>query len=98
MPLYSFRDTETNEVYDIFLSISELDVYKNDNPTHERYIDSAPSIVSGVSIRGKMDDGFKDVLSKISEAHPTSVLADEYGKKTIKQSQTERVVRKHMKS
>jgi len=50
--------------------------------------------VSGVSITGKLDDGFKDVLSKISEAHPDSELASQHGKKTVKQTQTERAVRK----
>jgi hypothetical protein len=94
MPLYSFRDLETNEIFDIFLSIANLDEYKKQHPQHERYIDGAPSIVSGVSITGKLHDGFKDVLSKISEAHPDSELASQHGKKTVKQTQTERAVRK----
>jgi hypothetical protein len=94
MPLYSFRDTSSDEIFDIFLSIKDLDEFKKQHPHYERYIDSAPSIVSGVSLTGKLDDGFKDVLSKISEAHPDSELADQHGRKTVKQTQTERVVRK----
>lgn len=96
MPLYSFRDGDTGEVYDIQLSIKELDLYKEQHPTHERYFDSssAPSIVSGVAVTNKSDGGFNEMLSKISEAHPVSELADRYGKKSIKQSQVDRAVRK----
>lgn len=94
MPVYSFKDTNTNEVFDIMMSISDLDAYKQQHPHHERYFDGTPSIVSGVSITGKLDSGFKDVLSKISDAHPGSALAETHGRKSIKQVQTERAVRK----
>lgn len=94
MPIYSFRDKQTDEIFDVMMSISDLDQYKIKYPHHERYIDGAPNIVSGVSITGKLDDGFKDVLSKISDAHPDSQLADQHGRKSIKQIQTNRAVRK----
>lgn len=94
MPIYTFRDTQTDEIFDIMMSISDLDLYKEQHPHHERYIDSAPSIVSGVSITGKIDDGFKDVLSRISDAHPDSPLADNHRRKSIKQVQTDRVIQK----
>jgi hypothetical protein len=42
-------------------------------------------------------DGFKEVLSKISEAHPASDLADKHSKKSIKQARTEQVIKKHTK-
>lgn len=93
MPIYCFRDTNTDEVFDIMMRISELDNYKDANPDHIRVI-TAPNIVSGVSVTGKVDSGFKDVLSKISEAHPGSPLASNHGKKSIKQVQTERAIRK----
>lgn len=96
MPMYSFRDTKTDEVFDIFLSLKEYDLYKEEHPDHERYFDAAsvPALVSGVSVTGKTSDGFKEVLSKISEAHPGSDLANNHGRKSIKQAQTERAVRK----
>lgn len=93
MPIYCFRDTNTDEVFDVMMRISELDNYKDAHPNHVRVIE-APNIVSGVSITGKVDSGFKDVLSKISEAHPGSPLASNHGKKSIKQVQTERAIRK----
>lgn len=94
MPIYSFKDTGTDEVFDIMMSIKDLDEYKTQHPTHESYIDTAPNIVSGVSVKDKVAGGFKEVLSKISEAHPDSPLADNHGRKSIKQVQTERAIRK----
>jgi hypothetical protein len=41
-------------------------------------------------------DGFKEVLSKVSEAHPGSALAQKHTRKTIKQARTEQVVKKHV--
>ena len=44
-------------------------------------------IVSSVGqLDSKIDDGFKDVLSKISDAHPHSALADRYRKRTAKEA------------
>ena len=43
----------------------------------------------------KTDGGWKDNLSRIAEAHPTSPLADRYGKKSTKDIKTKQVVEKH---
>lgn len=94
MPIYTFRDVNTDQIFDIMMSINDLDLYKEQHPHHERYIDSAPSIVSSVSITGKIDDGFKSVLSKVAEAHPTSPFAEQHGRKSIKQVQTDRAIQK----
>jgi len=96
MPTYTFKDTKTQEVFDVILSMSEYDVYKSQHPNHERYFDEAPKIVSGVSTTNRVPDGFKEVLSKVSEAHPTSVVAQKHGKKSIKQIKTEQIVKKHL--
>ena len=54
------------------------------------------NIVSSVgSIDSKTDSGFKEVLSKAAEAHPNSPLAERYGKRTVKQTQIDRVRKKH---
>ena len=54
------------------------------------------NIVSSVgSVDSKTDSGFKEVLSKVSEAHPNSPLASRYGKRSIKDTQIERVRKKH---
>ncbi len=96
MPTYTFRDTETDEVFDVFMSIGDMPKYLEAHPAHERYFgtDSAPTVVSGVSVKDRRDDGFKEVMSRIAEAHPNSELANQHGSKSIKQTQTERVVKK----
>jgi hypothetical protein len=95
MPTYTFKDNETQEVFDVIMSMNELDDYKKENPNHERFFDEAPGIVSGS--RSNTDSGFKDVLAKISEAHPNSALADQHLRKSIKQVKTERVVKEWKK-
>jgi len=68
MPTYRFRNTETDEIFDVIMKISEYDQYKETNPTHERYHDTP--IPMGDPVRlgvRKKDSGFKEVLQKIKE-------------------------------
>lgn len=95
MPTYTFKDSETQEVFDVIMSMNDLDDYKKENPNHERYFDEVPALISGTG--HKVDGGFKEVLSKISEAHPDSPLAQENMRKSIKQVKTERVVKEWKK-
>ena len=95
MPTYTFIDKDNNEIFDIVMSMKDLDEYKKENPNHERYFDQVPALVSGSG--AKSDSGFQDVLTKISEAHPDSALADRHLKKSIKQVKTERIVKEWRK-
>jgi hypothetical protein len=95
MPVYRFRDTQTDEVFEVFMKISEKADYLQENLHIESYI-MAPSIVSGVSVVNKIPDGFKDVLSRISEQHKGTELADRHGRNSIKEVRTNEVVRKHI--
>lgn len=95
MPTYTFIDKQTNEIFDVIMSMKDYDDYQKENPSHERYFDEVPGIVSGTGV--KTDDGFKEVLSRISEAHPNSPLADQHMKKSIKQVKTERAVKEWRK-
>lgn len=84
MPIYSFRNKDTGEEWEEMMGISASEQYLKDNPHIERFIDRAPALVGGTGDRTKPDDGFKEVLSKIAEANPTSELANTYGKKDKK--------------
>jgi hypothetical protein len=57
------------------------------------------NIVSSVgSIDSKTDNGWKETLSKISQAHPNSPLAQQYGsKRSVSDTQVESVRNKHKK-
>ena len=97
MPIYTFENTKTGEVFDDMMTISEKETYLKQNPHIKQAIKSL-NIVGGVSgLSYRQDGGWKDNLSRIAEAHPKSALADRYGKKSIKQSKTEQVLAKHRK-
>lgn len=97
MPTYSFLNKDTGEEFDLFMRISERDEYLKSNPNIVSVI-TAPAIVSGVSTssQNRVPDGFKEVLSKVSEAHPTSEVAKKHGKRSIKQIKTDQIVKKHV--
>ena len=96
MPIYTFYNTKTKKTFDDMMSIAEMEDYLAKNK-HIRQRIGAVNIVGGVQgITHKQDGGFKDVLSKIAEAHPKSALAKEHRKRTIKEVQTEKVIKKHV--
>jgi hypothetical protein len=77
------------------MSMAAREQYLKDNP-HIQQMLGATSTVSGVSITGKVPDGFKEVLAKVSENHKQSSVANKHGKKSIRESQTQRIVDKHL--
>ena len=99
MPTYQFRNTQTDEEFKVLMKISEREEYLKNNP-HIQSIITAPALVSGVSTSnsrsGRVPSGFNEVLSKVAEAHPTSKVAQRFGKKSIKQVKTEQIVKKHL--
>ena len=95
MPLYSFIDNQTGEQFDALMKISEREEYLSKN-SHIQSVVTAAGIVSGVSIVGKVPDGFKEVLSKVAENHKTSAVAEKHGKKSSKQIKTEQLLKKHI--
>ena len=95
MPTYRFYNSKTKEEYTDLMSISEMEEL-----IKKKHIKLLPptqlNIVSSTgTIDGKTDNGWKEVMSKISEAHPKSELAKRYGKKSVKDTQIERVIKKH---
>jgi predicted nucleic acid-binding Zn ribbon protein len=99
MPTYQFLNTETDEEFEVLMKISEREEYLKNNP-HIQPVLTAPALVSGVSTSnsrtGRVPSGFNEVLSKVAEKHPTSKVAERYGKKSIKQVKTEQIVKKHL--
>ena len=96
MPTYTFKNNTTGVEWEKFMGMSEVDDYKKEN--------DCSIIITGVNIVGgqgdnidaKTDSGWKDVLSKISEAHPRSELAKQYGKrKSSSDVKIEQVRKKH---
>lgn len=96
MPTYRFRNKETNEIFEDFLSISKRAELLEQNPHIEQLL--TPVVISTMTgdLDSKTDDTWKEVLSKVAEAHPTSPLANRYGKRSIKENKTRDIVKKHV--
>jgi len=96
---YAFKD-QTGKIVRFDIKISEYDAFRKEHPELERYHETAPAFVyDGRPVSGydsKTDNGFKEVLSKIADAHPHSPLADRYRRKTVKEVKTRQVVKKHL--
>jgi len=95
VPTYQFKDKETGEVFEHMMKISELDQFKEENPNLTQQI---TSVSFGNVGEIKTDDGWKEHMSRIAEAHPTSSLAETYGKKDPKTVKTRQVIDKWKKN
>ena len=79
------------------VTIAEMEAYMKKNK-HITQVPQVLNISGGVmGVNMKNDGGWKDNLSRIAEAHPTSALAERYGKRTAKEIATRKVVQKHLK-
>ena len=96
MPTYTIRNSENNDQYDTVCSWNELQEFLKVHPTFEKVI-TAPMIVSGVEGKThKVDEGFKENMSRIAEAHPNSPMAERYGHgKNIAETRVRNVAKKH---
>jgi len=95
MPTYRFYNSETKEEYEDLMTIAEMEEF-----IKKKHIKLLPptqmNIVSSTgSVDSKTDSGWKEVMSKISEAHPKSNLADRYGKRSVKDTQVDTIIKKH---
>jgi len=94
MPIYEFRNKDTGEIWEEFLTMSGKDEYLVANP-HAQLVIGAPAIISGIAgVTHKTDSGFNDLLNKIGNANPTSPLAQQYGDKGIKATKVREAVNK----
>ena len=74
MPNYDFRNKETGEIIEVSMSKTALDKYKEEHPELERYFgNQIPHHLYG---KPKQSDGFKEVMSKIQNAHPKANLSN----------------------
>lgn len=75
MPIYNFRNKETGEEYEKFLSISAREDYLKENPNVETMISGAPGFSDPfrLGIR-KADASFRDLLGNIKRQHLRSTI------------------------
>ena len=72
MPTYTFKNKETGETFDQFMSMNAREEYLKDNPQLETVI----GVVATIRDTPKQDGGFREVLQKIHERAPGSILKD----------------------
>ena len=94
MPFYDFLNVDTDEIETHSMSYKVLDQFKEDNPHLQQRLLSAPKMVSGTG-GFKNDEGWKENLARIAEAHPTSALAERQGGRGVKAAKTNEVAKKH---
>lgn len=75
MPVYTFKNLNTEDIEEHTLRISEYDKFKEDNPHLERYIDGSPGMSDPVRLGlVKPSDGFREVLRNIKKGSPGSKI------------------------
>ena len=75
MPLYEFKNTETGELVEKFMSISAREDYLSQNPHMEAVISGGSAFIDPVRLGvRKPDQGFKEVLQRIHEKTAGSQL------------------------
>lgn len=72
MPTYKFKRPD-DSVFEIRMSISELDDFKKKNPELKQLIYDL-NYVTNPAIKNKVPDGFREVLRNIKENNPHSTI------------------------
>ena len=70
MPTYLFLNTDTNEEFEEFMSISELSTYLEENKNITQLVNGAPAIGDVVRLGLKKPDStFRDLLKNVKKEH-----------------------------
>jgi len=98
MPTYDFENSKTGKVWTDMMTIAEKESYLKKNKHIKQQLTQI-NISSGVVGMGSMknDNGWKEMQSRIAEAHPASEFAQQHGTRTAKEIKTQAVVKKHQK-
>ena len=73
MPTYPVKNSKTGEQKELMMSMKEYDSWRKDNPDWDK--DWNAGVGGTVYGTPKSDDGFKEVMSKVQENHPTANLS-----------------------
>lgn len=74
MPTYNFKNKETGEIIEKRMYMADREKFLEENPEFEQVHLSGLNAVSGVSIKNKVPDGFRDVLKNIKSNHYKSTI------------------------
>jgi hypothetical protein len=75
MPIYSVKDTNTEDVFDVNMKFTDFEQYLNDNPNITQVFTKFPALGDSVRLgKRKPDNGFRDVLKTVSENHKKNII------------------------
>ena len=95
MPTYTFLNKKTGKVWDEMMSISESEKLLRENPNIQKQPTAINMVRSVMGQRSMQNDsGWKENISRIAEAHPSSNLATQHGDKSAKAVKTRQAVEK----
>ena len=72
MPTYRFFNKETEEEFEDFMSISQLEIYLTENPMLVQMVNGAPALHSGRGMQ-KPDPAFRDLLKHIKKGNSKGI-------------------------
>ncbi|MDB4786113.1 hypothetical protein OAG36_00095 [bacterium] len=76
MPIYQYKNEETGEISDHYMSISSMEEFEKDNP-HMKKIIHAPALGDAMRLGvRKTDDSFNDLLKTIKKNNSGSTIRD----------------------
>ena len=73
MPTYPVKNLKTGETKEIVMTMKQYDQWRKDNPDWDK--DWQAGVGGHMYGTPKMDDGFKEVMSKVQKAHPGANLS-----------------------
>lgn len=74
MPTYEFRNKETGEIHERFMSMSEREPYLASNPHLEQILTRPPQVNADPIGSNQHGRAFREVLNKIHNKTPGSTL------------------------
>ena len=69
MPLYEFRNIETNEVFEKSMAVSDREIYLQENSHIKQIHTSGINAVSDAGLKNRVPDGMRDLLRGIKKAN-----------------------------
>jgi len=76
MPTYTIRDIKEQCEWDVMCKWDELQTMLDSNPDLIQVIRSAPMVVHESGSRLRVDDGYREVVSKIKDKYKVNNIKD----------------------
>lgn len=75
MPLYQFRNTDTDEVFEKTMPYDDMKKYVAENP-HIKNIIGSPRIVGGVGFNLRPTDAHREQIARIKDTYKINNITD----------------------